>query len=622
MINGKKVVALCTYRIHEAQEFAFISELSENLKNNNCHLFIYALNSEIGIATDTSPEIAVFDLIPYDKVDVVVIMNEKIKVRDVSQSIIDRACSNNIPVIVVDGEYENVSMVRYDYAKGFENVVRHIIEDHKVKKPHFMAGHKNNSFSEERLEVFKKVLSQNNMPFDDSMVSYGDFWALPCRAATQELLKRDELPDSIICANDIMAINVCDVLSEAGIRVPEDVIVSGFDGIDEAFLSSPGITTAVCDNTELANAVFESVMDALSGHRNETKLVEPVFISNESCGCQRKELHKKSTVSELNNLFYHHEDEIRVYQNIISKVMTDKDTLQSIYYLKENHGNYALVVTEKSCFDLEQNYFYDDVKGGDKLVVFDPYIEDYKPYPYDPTTIVPHLDKLMESGEPLIFNSLVYMDKSCGFVCYAYPRTMLIDYNQTSNLTNCFEMSIGGYVLTRHQKYLRDKLSTMYQNDALTGLYNRLAFLSKIDERIQATGILGKKVNIIMLDLNDLKKINDNLGHMAGDKAIKAVATALKDSCPEEAICVRTGGDEMLALLIGDYDVDGMLPEIEKKIERSSDELGFTVSASIGTSSLPYKRGEETITKAIGLADERMYVMKRTMKNANKSTAS
>ncbi len=134
-----------------------------------------------------------------------------------------------------------------------------MIEDHKVQKPHFMAGHKNNVFSNERIEVFKKVLAENNMPFDESMISYGDFWAFPCRAATAELLKRKELPDSIICANDIMAINVCDVLKEAGIKVPDDILVSGFDGLDEAFISSPGITTAICDNGELAHTVLSLI---------------------------------------------------------------------------------------------------------------------------------------------------------------------------------------------------------------------------------------------------------------------------------------------------------------------------------------------------------------------------
>ena len=613
MLNGKKIVALCTYRIYEAQEFDFLSEFGRIMPEHDCFLFIYAMNSEIGIIDDGSAEVKVFDLIPYDKVDVVVIMNEKIKVRNVVQGIIDRANEANVPVVVVDGEFENVSMVRYDYAGGFEKVVRHVIEDHQSRKPHFMAGHKNNIFSTERIDVFKKVLADNNMPFDDSMVSYGDFWALPCRAATAELLKRDELPDSIICANDIMAINVCDVLSEAGIRVPEDVLVSGFDGIDEAFLSSPGITTAICDMKELAHDVMDTLDEVLAGNRNVMKWAKPLFIPNESCGCPKKDLHITATVSELNNLFYHHEDDVHAMQSIISKFMMGKEIRNSLRYLKENQAKYAQVVVEKSCYDLENNFFYDDVKEGDKIVILDPYDENDDSYPYDPSTIVPHLDKIMETGQPIIFNCLIYMDKCLGFVCYSYPRTMLMDYNQTPNLTNCFEMSVGGYVVTRYQNYLRDKLQEMYEKDALTGLYNRLAYTNMLSEIFSKPDTVGKKITIIVLDLNGLKQINDNLGHLSGDKAITAVADALKNSCPEDALCVRAGGDEMMALVFNDCDVDKIQADIDIFLQEKGKELGFAVSASIGSYSTVYEESMD-INKLIAIADERMYTMKRKTK--------
>ncbi|MCR5557569.1 MAG: GGDEF domain-containing protein [Butyrivibrio sp.] len=616
MINGKRIIALCTYGIYEAQEFDFLSELGKIIPEHDCFLFIYAMNSEIGIIDDSSAEVKVFDLIPYDRVDVVVIMNEKIKSRTASQSIIDSAHKANVPVVVVDGEFEDVSMVRYDYAEGFEKVVRHVIDDHKSKKPHFMAGHRNNVFSTERINVFKKVLADNNMSFDDSMVSYGDFWALPCRAATAELLKRDELPDSIICANDIMAINVCDVLNEAGIRVPNDILVSGFDGIDEAFLSSPGITTAICDMKELAHDVMDTLDEVLSGSKKVIKWAKPLFIPNESCGCPKKDLHITATVSELNNLFYHHEDDVHAMQSIISKFMMGKEIRSSLRYLKENQAKYALVVVEKSCFDLENNFFYDDGKEGEKIVILDPYDENDDSYPYDPSGIVPHLDKIMETGQPIIFNCLIYMDKCLGFVCYSYPRTMLIDYNQTPNLTNCFEMSVGGYVVTRYQNYLRDKLQEMYQNDALTGLYNRLAFINILSDILSKPDTVGKEITIIVMDLNGLKQINDNFGHLEGDKAIKAVADALRLSCPEEALCVRTGGDEMLALIFDGCDVEKIQKNIESILKERSKEVGFDVSASLGSTSTIYEEGMD-INRLVAIADDQMYRMKRKTKEGH-----
>jgi diguanylate cyclase (GGDEF)-like protein len=118
-----------------------------------------------------------------------------------------------------------------------------------------------------------------------------------------------------------------------------------------------------------------------------------------------------------------------------------------------------------------------------------------------------------------------------------------------------------------------------------------------------------------MQDLNGLKQINDSLGHLTGDKAITAVATALKESCPPNAICVRAGGDELLAFIPGDCDIDQICNDIEKRLVLSSQELGFTVSASTGTYSTVYD-GQMDIGKIIGIADERMYEIKRNTKNS------
>ncbi|MCR5671190.1 MAG: GGDEF domain-containing protein [Butyrivibrio sp.] len=614
MINGKKIIALCTYRIYDSQEFVFISEFNKLISKLGCYLFIYTLNSEIGNAGNDYTEAEVFDLIPYDKTDVIVIMDEKIKSREIVQEIIDKAGVASVPVIVVDGEYENVSRVKYDYAGGFEKVVRHVIEEHDVKRPHFMAGKRNNIYSDERIDVFKKVLRENDMPFDDSMLSYGDFWALPCRAAMSELLRRKELPDAIICANDIMAINACDMLQNAGLKVPDDVIVSGFDGIEEAFVASPSVTTAKCDGDELAKVLFEALNEVLAGGRNIEKFILPTFIPNESCGCPKDEQMMVATVDGLNNIFYHHEDDIHVMQGITSKTMIGREVQGSISYLKENLAQFATVIVEKNCFDLENNFLYDDMERGEKIVAFDSYLESNKSYPYDPEELVPHLNEIMRRGYPIIFNALVYMAKCPGFVCYSFPRIELIDYNQTSNLTNCFAMSFGGYVVFKYQKYLRDKIREMYQNDALTGLYNRLAFISIMEEMMEDKENLGKPLTVIMLDLNGLKQINDGRGHLEGDKAIVAAGSALKKACPDYALCVRNGGDEMLAFIMGDCDTDDISSMIEKSLEESSKELGFTVSASFGWDTTVLSEDTD-INKIISVADEHMYEMKRRIKS-------
>lgn len=616
MINGKKIVALCAYRVYDSQEFAFVTELNELLKAHDCRLFIYAINNEIGNSGDNLAETKVFDLIPYDKVDAVVIMDEKIKSRSTVQNIINKANAKNVPSIIIDGEYENASLVRFDYAKGFEKVVRHIIEDHKVRRPHFMAGKRFSEFSNERIDVFKKVIAENGIEYDDSMLSYGDFWSIPSREAAYELLKRDTLPEAVICANDIMAINVCDVFQAAGVKIPEQVIVSGFDGIDEAFWSMPGITTAICDSSDLANTIRDVILDVLNGEKNVNRWIEPKFIENESCGCQRHTQDLLSTINGLNNRFYHHQDDIHIMQVITSKIMSGQTLDECIHYLRNPMTDYVCCVIEKSCLDLENNFFLEDVEKGEQIIIYDAYSAEEGVKPYNPDDIVPNLDNILELGYPLIFNGLEYMSKSPGFVCYSYPRYQMIDYAKTPSITNSLGMGIGGYISMRYQHYLRNKLQEMYQKDALTGLYNRLAFLEKIEELKLKPENSGKKVTVIMSDLNGLKQINDTHGHGAGDAAISAVAKSLESACPADALCVRFGGDEMLAFILGDCDANAIKEKISNSLESESKKLGYTVSASIGSYEATMLDSLD-LDKVISIADREMYEVKRSMKKKN-----
>ena len=613
MINGKKIVALCTYRIHDSQVFTFITEFNDLLKANNCRLFVYAINAEIGNSGGFLAETSVYDLIPFDKVDVVVIMDEKIKSRATVMQIINNAKKADVPTIVIDGEYDGVSIVNFDYKKGFEQVVRHIIEDHKVSRPHFMAGKRHSEFSNDRIKVFKKVLADNNIPYDDSMLSYGDFWSVPSRAAAEELVKRDVLPDAVICANDIMAINVCDVFISHMIMVPGEVLVSGFDGIDEASLATPGVTTAKCDSVDLAKTVMEVVNTSFNSKEPVRKSVIPKFIPNESCGCPRCAPSAISAVHGFNNRFYHHQDDIHIMQDFTSRIMSSDSIEDCLRYLRNPLATNMCIIVDESCFDEETNYFLEDADTSKKSIIYDSYIDEDCITPYDPDTVVPHLTELLETGYPLIFNALEYMRKSPGFVCYSFPRYDMIDYSKTPSLTSTIGMGLGSYINMRYQLFIRNKIQRMYQNDALTGLYTRLAFYSKYEDLKDDPSNNGKDATIIMADLNGLKQINDTLGHSAGDDAIAAVAKRLKDCCPKDALCLRHGGDEMLALILGPCDADRIKADIEEGLKQDSEDLGFTVSASIGINKTKFDN-ELDLNKAINFADEQMYIMKKQSK--------
>lgn len=104
-------------------------------------------------------------------------------------------------------------------------------------------------------------------------------------------------------------------------------------------------------------------------------------------------------------------------------------------------------------------------------------------------------------------------------------------------------MSIGvsGYINAKNQKFLHRKIENFYKYDSLTGLLNRNGFNNEFEI----------------------------YGHIAGDKAILMIAQALKKACPEDALVVRIGGDEMLAVLEGKIERELICEKIQNDLRLS-----------------------------------------------------
>ena len=627
MIEGRKTIAVCTSRIYDAQMFSFIKLFNEELVQKDYRLLVFTLNTDLYWDEDGEyPETAVFKILPYSDVEAIVIMDEKIKSHRVATSIIEKAKEFDTPVFVVDGTYEGTVSIRFDYAAGFEKIARHVIEDHHCKRPHMMAGFEGNTFSEERIEVFKKVLKDNNIPFTDNMLSYGDFWATPARKATEAILARGgELPDAIICANDFMAINVCDVLTTRGIRVPEDIIVTGFDGIEETTLCSPRVSTVKCDVSHIASSAALSIMEYLNENKTDNITVIPEMATNESCGCNSASGATANVVNRVNDSIYRYQDDLRVLQNttINMQLSTSKEEL---YELLKNcvlvTDEYLIsdlcVMVETGCFDPSGEIL--DMSGSvtrdkvDFVSLCDSYATDDGIKGLDGHILVPHIKELFELKMPLIFNAMSYMGRPLGYICYFNPNFDNVAYSKINNVTNSLSMGLGGYITMRRQQYLADKLAELYKLDTLTGFYNRAGFKDTFAKMCKENE--GKSMTTIMTDLDKLKYINDTFGHEEGDRAIKAVADAFRYACPDDALLLRFGGDEMIAFVPGTCDSDAITKKAAEYLTdfNERENLPYPVSASYGSNTVILSE-ESDLEETIKNADIRMYSEKRSKNN-------
>lgn len=590
MLNGRKVVALCTSRLNDVDNIRFIMQLNDGLKKLDSLLFIYNVNTDLYWSDDNiRAESAVFGLIDFNITDVVIIMYERIKNQTITDKIIRSAKQHDVPVIMVDGTRDDCVNICFNYKKGFEEVVRHVIEFHGAKKPHFMGGFKDNIFSDERMEVFKKVIEENGIKFTKDMVSYGNFWAKPARNAMEALLAKGDIPDAVICANDIMAINVGAVLFEHGYKVPEDIIVTGFDGIDEINLSIPRMTSSYCGSAAAVPKLLEAVRGIYEDSvTTGSYLVEPVLVIHNSCGCDKvDDVLRNGILRSFNDRFYRYQDDNMILAAVAESMQSCTDIIDCACKMFTDTIRDMTCIINKDCIDCKMNYFTKSKRmdfADEMFVFFDSDVDNFRQIPFRRRDIIPNLDKVLEGGNPLIFNVISYMNVPLGYVCFHFRDYDIVDFCKIPQIVNTIGSGLGGFVNLKYQLYLTARIEKMYKYDSLTGLYNRLSFNNEFDRRKR--DIDGEKVPIIVIlvDLDGLKYINDNYGHGAGDNAIRTVAEALRDSVPEGAICVRFGGDEMLAVITGECAPEQIKQGINSRLTEYNAKAGkpYIISASMG----------------------------------------
>lgn len=152
------------------------------------------------------------------------------------------------------------------------------------------------------------------------------------------------------------------------------------------------------------------------------------------------------------------------------------------------------------------------------------------------------------------------------------------------------------------------------EEDALTGLLNRRAFAEAVSNQLVNPPLMHTHLAVVMVDLDNFKRINDTHGHSAGDRALRDVAELLREHCPAEAAICRAGGEEFLiSLTCAVSDVAPLAARICTAIAK----LSPRVTASVGTASAEVRllrrndlpsRLEELITTA----DNAMYAAKRS----------
>ena len=184
------------------------------------------------------------------------------------------------------------------------------------------------------------------------------------------------------------------------------------------------------------------------------------------------------------------------------------------------------------------------------------------------------------------------------------------------NLTGMYLLAYIGTSVGREQRRARDAAIRLSTIDSLTGLYNRTYFFSALEREIARGDRSGRAFCLVMLDLDDLKSVNDRFGHIAGDQVLRAVSEVVKSGVRKIDVAARYGGDEFVALLPETDPTGGWV--LAEKIRQTVAEqglVGVDSGPTVSVGVVSYPADGRSADALLVSADRAMYASKRGGKN-------
>lgn len=550
----------------------------------------------------------------------IVIYAELIKNDAVNRMLIEFGNQRGIPVFTIEKKYEGAYYIGYDYDNAFEKITSHVIEEHNAKNIFMISGIKDNEFSVTRNNAYRRALEKHGIPFDESKIYYGEFWEIPTQKVIKQILEEcGELPDAIVCANDTMAIAACNALEENGILVPDDIIVTGFDGIERSTQNFPTITTEKLDYVSTVNYIIDEIRRICKGEAINPRdcIFDLSTQLGQSCSCinTSQRLTGKIT-SQLYDLMSQRQ-EFRIHMDHMTLSYNNGREIAEIF---SEIGRYvSTVIYSGMAIYIDASFFRTSRNGSHDMFLaayIDPETYEYhSPFTEFRSDGI-YSEDILGRYSNLLFVPLHCQDRVYGYVATGYSFLDLMAGDRLADFVVHMNMLLSSIESSAKLSEMVKALNDMYIRDPLTNLLNRRGFYREIDDLVLDAHKNGSEIMIVSVDLDGLKYINDTFGHAEGDFAIKAVADILSEMTADCGICARFGGDEYMAAVVCDADTSAFEKRFKNNLAALNSDSGkeYSVMASVGTEVISSVGTLTSIQEAIKRADDKMFKQKKHSK--------
>jgi diguanylate cyclase (GGDEF)-like protein len=591
-------------------------------------------------------EINIYRLINYDLVDGVLVASLAL-FEDQVHTVLDQLEEDirskcNKPVISLDLPFADFPVVYTDDKKAIRQTVSHLVREHICRKLYMLTGPKDYVVSEARAEAFCQQLRAEGIDSPEKNVFYGNFWYNGGEDFANRLISGElAMPDAVVCANDYMAIGLANRLMDEGVKVPEQVRITGYDAIKEAFFNTLSITTYNPDVYGMAAQAVNKLREIIEPGLPEADvkmLPQYGLHTGASCGCSQsaddiRSLHDLS--SDPNNRKRNADGSLAVndmqglhesYMFETLSVIKDKeqilDTITDVSYLLQPYRRFYLVLRSdwsepvKHCISgypetmrcvmrcIPQNESETETEKR--------YAVDSEEYTFAVKDMLPALDE--ERSEPVVFYFLPshFSDDTIG---YAVLQTAMDARRSADEVSTLWLRNVNNSL---QMVRIVSRLIDYSIRDPMTGLLNRRGMEMMFDRRQEH---IQPDDNFIIwvIDMDGLKYINDHFGHENGDVGIITVADAIRSISGKDDILVRAGGDEFVIVASGklsEQEGQERIRSLERILaEKNAAQAGrsFDITASIGFVCFPASE-KNALDEKLKEADRLMYEYKLARK--------
>lgn len=663
-MENKKVFCICDWGYSVTQKAMDDINFFLN-QHENTQIIVFNEMEKVGAADNENTRDKIFDLAKSDLFAGYILLTNPTGSKQEQNAFIReiRSIRDNLPIVTIGERFEHCMYVGNDIRASefrmIDPLLKWIQDEERIRcreqfagytdkdqqvRAAFVGGVPGTKISRDKEAGFLEACRINGLR-ENAVHFVGSAWTVEggVKIAEQLLKSGEPLPNIISCARSAAARGLVKCLKEhSAVRIPEDIIVCGFDDNEKTYSPDQSIISIERNDGKVIQQALDMLDRFLHREKVKPEAYIPYIVRFErqlSNGTPLRKASREELRSELVNnrqrilqremkeqLYFSQRDEMEF---MLMKARTLGEILTTFEHYADTYqwGDLYIVMNSEYRYGLEN--IEDAEHFPDKMALAAVVGADHNQCRPDPVT---HMYEVFDTDQILpddlradkrLLNIFLLHNSGIllGYVIVAGTPDRL-GYYHIGSLCRMLVSLIENCRHTAMMKSLNEQLQDLYIHDSLTGMFNRFG-LEKRGREFFDRLKKERDITFWFVDVDNMKGVNDCFGHKAGDDTLRKTAQTLKRIANIYGLfAMRYGGDEFL--IFGHADPEEVVSEIQKHLEKISVENSLiqsgggsseklSIDASIGYYTVQ-KEDDKTLDACIIEADREMYEIKSKRK--------